>query len=100
MKIPKIDYKINESLTDLFERNKEIVFDRFYECINDGFINELSDVVVFELGETSFFLEANILDWNDSLDCCITYFSIIEDYEKCIDCQKLKTKISNRLMEG
>ena len=98
MKVPKIDYQPDESLTDLFERNKEIVFDRFYDCIKYGYDNDLNDIVIFELGDTGFFLEANILDWNDSLDCCITYFSILESYEKCTDCQKLKKKIAERLL--
>ena len=63
MKIPKIDYNPDESLTDLFERNKEIVFDRFFECISFGLENDLNDVIIFELGETGFFLEANIAEW-------------------------------------
>lgn len=94
MNIPKIDYKQDETLSDLFERNKEIVFDRFYECIKYGLEYGLEDVIVFELGETGFFLEANVNDWIDSLDCCITYFSIIEDYEKCIECKKLQNEIT------
>ena len=96
MKIPKIDYTPDEELTDLFERNKEIVFDRFLYCIRDGFEKDLKDITVFELGETGYFLETNIEDWCDSLNCCITYFSIIEDYEKCIECKDLQKKINER----
>lgn len=96
MKIPKIDYKPDESLTELFERNREIVFDRFFECISFGLDNDINDVIVFELGETGFYLEANIADWTVSLECCITYFSMIENYEKCIDCKKLINEIEQR----
>ena len=96
MKIPKIDYKQDEPLSELFERNKEIVFDRFFECISFGLENDINDVIVFELGETGFYLEANIEDWIVSLECCITYYSMLENYEKCIDCKKLINEIEQK----
>jgi hypothetical protein len=97
MNIPKIDYKPDEPLSILFERNKEIVFDRFLDCIKDGLQNNAEDVTVFELGDTGYFLETNIIDWCESLDCCITYFSMIEDYEKCIECQDVQKKINKKI---
>ena len=97
MKIPKIDYKPNESLTELFDNNKELVYNRFFESIKFGVDNHLSDVYIFELGETGFFLEANVVDWNFSLDCCIDYYSLLEEFEKCLECKKMQQEISNRL---
>lgn len=97
MNIPKIDYQPDEPLSALFERNQEIVFDRFLDCIKYGLKKNLDDIIVFELGETSLFLEINILDWCESLDCCITYFSMSEDYEKCLECQEVQKKIEKRI---
>ena len=96
MKIPKIKYESNQSLTELFENNKEIVYDRFFECIKFGLENNLDNVYVFELGETGFFLEANIMDWCVSLDCCIEYYAVLEKYEKCTECKKLQNEIRKR----
>ena len=96
MKIPKIDYQPDEDLTDLFERNRDIVFDRFFDCIKFGLDNDIEDVIVFELGETGFYLEANIQEWAVSLDSCIFYYSMLENYEKCMDCKKLKYEVEQR----
>ena len=96
MKIPKIDYISGEPLTELFERNCDIVFDRFLYCIRTGFEKNKEDVTIFELGDSGFFLESNIADWVDSLECCITYFSIIENYEKCIECKNLQNEINKK----
>ena len=96
MIIPKIDYNSNEPFSELFERNKETVFDRFFDCIRFGLDNDLSSVILFELGETGYFLEADIEDWFDSIECCITYYSILENYEKCIECKKLQNEIEQR----
>lgn len=96
MEIPKIDYEEGDSLERIFRQHKNIVYNRIFESIKFGIKNNLKEVVIFELGDTEKYLDLTIEDWEDSLNKCMAYFSEIEEYEKCLDCQSIIVKINEK----
>lgn len=94
MEIPKIDYEEGDSFERIFRQHKEIVYTRIFESIKFGIKNNLKEVVVFELGDTETYLDLMINDWENSLNNCIIYFTEVEDYEKCLECQSMIKKIN------
>lgn len=94
MEIPRIDYEEGDSLESIFKQHKDVVYNRIFDSIKFGINNNLKEVVIFELGDTSTYLDLMKEDWINSLNNCLFYFSEVEDYEKCLECQNLIKKIN------
>lgn len=95
MEIPKIEYEDGDSLERIFNHQRDMVYNRIFSSIKFGVNNNLKGVVIFELGDTETYLDLMRDDWANSLNNCLFYFSKIEDYEKCLECQSLIKKIND-----
>lgn len=96
MNIPRIDYEDGDSLEKIFKEHRNLVYNRIFVSIRFGINNNLTEVVIFEVGDAKTYLDLLFDDWEDSLKKCMLYFSEIEEYEKCIECQKMITKIKEK----
>lgn len=99
-KVPILNYSISsfsdyDKLTRSNETKKKI-FDNLILAVKDALDNKKSSIDIFKLQDTDYSISLNKEQWKSSIQKAIEFYSSseIEDYEKCLECNKLIESIN------
>lgn len=91
--IPSIPVLDEEDARSWFEDGEDIVFGRIMQAVDEGIRSKRNSVRLFELNGTGVYITSNREDWKGGLEQAIKYFVKTEEYEKCIVCRQLLSKL-------
>lgn len=91
--IPSIPVLDEFEAEDYFERNKDVIYSRILQAVEEGIIADKAIIRLFELNGTGEYLTSNKEDWKEGLYKCIDHFTQNEDYEKCAIATNLISKL-------
>jgi hypothetical protein len=69
------------------------VFKEAFEGIKDAIKTKSKTAVLFELGQSEYYIELQKQDWEQALQSCIDRFVEEEKYEECIKIKDVIEKI-------
>jgi hypothetical protein len=86
---PGADYSV---LTTIPEIQKAVLDEAIY-AIKDGIKTNKSSISLFEIANSSYYIELGKEKWKPILEHLIELYAEKEEYDKCIECRDLITKI-------
>lgn len=87
--IPSIPVLDEDDAQYFFEQESDFVYDRIVQAISEGMERGLEEVRLFELNGTGTYLTAQRGGWKAGLLKAIDYYVSVEEYEECVDIQKM-----------
>lgn len=91
--IPSIPVLEEDEADEFFEENREWVYDRILQAIDEGIELKRDNIRLFELNGTGVYITSNREDWKNGLESAIEYYVGLEKYEKCIVAKQLMNKL-------
>ncbi len=95
--IPLIKVRINNgsSYSQLIDNPgiKNLVIETAVNAIADGITNNKDKTYIFEVADCEFYIELEKSNWKKTLETAMDYFVEKEDFDSCICCRDLITKI-------
>ena len=78
---------------EFFNDNEGLVYNRIVQAVEEGLVAHQSSIRLFELNGTGVYFTSEIKDWKRGLEKAIDYFVSVEEYERCITCKQLLSKL-------
>ena len=72
---------------------KEVVIEEIVYAIKDAIKRKKSKIELFEVANSEYYIELKKEQFKLSLQSAINYFLEKEEYDRCIECRDLITKI-------
>ena len=72
---------------------KEVIIEETVLAIKDGIKKKKKSTPIFEIAGSDCYLEIEKDKWKSSLESAINYYVEHEDYDKCIECRDLISKL-------
>lgn len=72
---------------------QKVVIDETVFAIKDGLGKNKKSISLFEIANSEFYIELERDKWKITLEKAIEYYAQSEDYDKCIECRDLITKL-------
>lgn len=82
--------------TDRILQSQELVhavYEQACIAIQDAMKSRKKTATLFEVNQSSDFIEIERKDWCNALQQCIEYYSRKEDFEQCIKLQEVKSRL-------
>jgi hypothetical protein len=96
-KVPifRINIKPGASFRPLTEipEIREIVIEETIVAIKEGINKKKKSISLFEIADSDYYVELEKDKWKLSLENAIEYYVEKEDYNKCIECRDLISKL-------
>lgn len=95
--LPIINYDVRtveeyDMLTNSLQVKKH-VYDHMIQAVEYGINAKKEKVDLFRLQDSDKVLVLEKTKWKDTLNNAISFYSDIDEYEKCIDCQYLLSQL-------
>lgn len=87
--IPSIPVLDEDDAHYFFEQESDLVYKRIVQAIGEGMERGLEEIRLFELNGTESYLTAQRGGWKAGLLKAIDYYVSVEEYEECVDIQKM-----------
>lgn len=87
--IPSIPVLDEDDAHYFFEQESDFVYKRIVQAIGEGMERGLEEIRLFELNGTESYLTAQRGGWKAGLLKAIDYYVSVEEYEECVDIQKM-----------
>ena len=91
--IPSIPVLEEEEANEFFDDNKDFVYDRILQAVEEGVISKRDSIRLFELNGTDVYITSNKKDWKSGVQQALEYFASVEQYNKCIVARQLMLKL-------
>lgn len=72
---------------------REIVIEETIVAIKEGINKKKKSISLFEIADSDYYIELEKDKWKLSLENAIDYYVEKEDYNKCIECRDLISKL-------
>ena len=72
---------------------REIVIEETIVAIKEGINKKKKSISLFEIADSDYYVELEKDKWKLSLENAINYYVEKEDYNKCIECRDLISKL-------
>jgi len=72
---------------------KQVVIEETILAIKEGIKKKKKSIPIFEIAGSDCYVEIEKDKWKLSLENAINYYVEIEDYDKCIECRDLISKL-------
>lgn len=91
--IPCIPVLDEQDAIEFFNDNEGLVYNRIVQAVEEGLTTQQSSIRLFELNGTGVYFTSESKDWKRGLEKAIDYFVSVEEYERCITCKQLLSKL-------
>lgn len=91
--IPSIPVLEEDEADEFFEENKELVYTRILQAVEEGLESGRDSIRLFELNGTGVYITSNRLDWKEGVSQALDYFLYMEDYDKCVQARQLSSSL-------
>jgi hypothetical protein len=91
--IPSIPVLEEEETDEFFEENKELVYTRILQAVEEGIESGRDSIRLFELNGTGVYITSNKADWSEGVSQALEYFLSVEDYDKCVQARQLMSSL-------
>lgn len=91
--IPSIPVLEEEEASEFFEDNKDFVYDRIMQAVEEGIRSKQDNIRLFELNGTGVYITSNKPDWKHGVEQALEYFVLLEHYDKCIQARQLLSSL-------
>lgn len=91
--IPELDMSGYATLEDFFEGEAALVNAALLSALYNAIEMELDQVPVFAVKESDSVVSISRDQYEEKIESCIGYFTLIEEYEFCTVLTKLKAKL-------
>jgi hypothetical protein len=81
-----------DALTQIPEL-QQVVIEETILAIKDGIKKKRKSIPIFEIAGSDCYLEIEKDKWKPSLESALNYYLEREDYDKCIECRDLISKL-------
>jgi hypothetical protein len=85
----KLPMKSPESVKKFIEENPSLVSDYFLKRLKVAIKNDLSEIILFRLGESKLIAKIEYKNYEEQLKKLIEFYIKSEQYEKVVACNKL-----------
>ena len=72
---------------------RQVVIEEMVLAIKDGITKNKKSAPIFEIAGSDCYLEIEKDKWKSSLEGALNYYLESEDYDKCIECRDLISKL-------
>ena len=72
---------------------KEVVIEETVLAIKEGIKKNKKSTPIFEIAGSDYYVELEKSNWKPSLENALEYYLEKEDYNKCIECRDLISKL-------
>lgn len=93
VEIPSIPVLEEDEADEFFEDNKEFVYDRILQAVNEGLHLKRNSIRLFELNGTGVYITSNRADWKNGVQQALDYFLSVEQYDKCVTARQLMLQL-------
>ena len=91
--IPSIPVLEEEEADEFFEDNKDFVYERILQAVEEGVRAERDVIRLFELNGTDVYITSEKVDWKNGVQQALDYYISVEQYDKCITARQLMLKL-------
>lgn len=91
--IPSIPVLEEEEADEFFEENKELVYTRILQAVEEGIESGRDSIRLFELNGTGVYITSNKVDWKEGVSQALEYFLSMEEYDKCVQIRQLMSSL-------
>ena len=92
-KIPKITVNVPFEYFITIPEVKEVVIEEVVVAIKEGIEKKKKSISLFEIANSNYYIDIEKQQWKASLQNALDYYIEKEQYDKCIECRDLISKL-------
>jgi delta-aminolevulinic acid dehydratase/porphobilinogen synthase len=92
-------FRVTMNSTEQYDQIKEVpgiqrvVIEEVVFAIKDGINNKKKSISLFEIADTDCLIELKKENWKPSLEKAMSYYSDLEEYNRCIEVRDIISKL-------